>query len=280
MIADFDEIMEFARQRCLEAIENADNIRFGVPQETLQMSHNESSERHKYGRGSVQASSITDTTNFGPLEHTNGIAAWAIVLSVDMRRSSRLARDLGPKNMFIAMHTFMATLIRIAEISEGLVIGLRGDGLFAGFGVTETKTGRDVTSKAATAATGKAVNCGEAMVEAVCDIVNVVLRDNGINADIQIGVGVDVGDIVITRIGYKNANELTAYGPAVDNACKNLSEGQNKVRVSNDAWRMFPTGKDGRVKGRPVNGGIEVDYPDPMLGGARHTHRRGSRNVR
>jgi hypothetical protein len=70
---------------------------------------------------------------------------------------------------------------------------------------------------------------------------------------LQLGVGIDVGNIVATNIGLGVASELTAYGDCVNKCCKR-SCGNNIVILTQEAKRMFPKSEGGRTKFRPYKG--------------------------
>lgn len=165
------------------------------------------------------------------------------------------------------MHTYLPTMAHLVEKAEGKVVGLRGDGLFAAFGVTElTGTGTEVPGKEAGNAAQNAVRCGKAMIEAVKDAINPTLHEGGINGDLAIGVGVDVGNVVITRIGWETASEVTAYGPPVNRACKKLAaKVNNAVRISKGVKNIYPSGKAGKVRFSFFSEGFTVDFPNDMF---------------
>ncbi len=115
------------------------------------------------------------------------------------------------------------------------------------FGVVKIADDNEVTQEAATEAAGKVCRCGQALVECVEKVINPVLAAGGVEAEMFVGVGVDVGDFVATRIGIEHAYDLTAYGECVDTACHRSDHGWNRVVVTNKVQRMFPTGKGGKT---------------------------------
>jgi class 3 adenylate cyclase len=74
-----------------------------------------------------------------------------------------------------------------------------------------------------------------------------VLDDDGIDVDLSVGVGIDCGAIVVTRVGWMTAQELTAYGSAVNHACK-LSDQVNQVSISRKVMGLYPSGPGGKMQ--------------------------------
>lgn len=271
MIADFDDTYNFVANKFLEAEDGAEEIRF--PVESFAMS--EGVQNQKEGGFRIRASAITDIPEYEVLKHGTGQSAWAAILAVDLRQSSRRAEEIGARQTYLTMHTYLPTMAHLVGKSDGYVVGMRGDGLFAAFGVSDF----DSTEIDGSKAVQSAISCGKAMTEAVDEIINPVLRKNNVKDGLAIGVGVDIGKVVITRIGLQTANEVTAYGAAVNHACKKYaSHGRNEIRVSQAAWEMFPSSKGGTVKMTQGSGYCLVQYPANMnmLGGTAKRRRRKS----
>jgi class 3 adenylate cyclase len=228
----FSNIWKLAVDRCATARHVADNV--------IQLSENVQNPR-RYAK----SRSIADLPGVTQLEIGYGMKAWAAVLSVDMVESSNRAVRIGARNTYITMHTYMPVMAEIASVN-GYVVGLRGDGLFAAYGLTKlVGTGNEVTPVVASNAVRNAARTGKAMMEAVQEIINPILESIGIEGDIQVRVGIDIGDIVVTRIGIDDAQELTTYGPSVNKACKMGIHGQ--VTISHRSRTVWSGKKGGRV---------------------------------
>lgn len=211
-------------------------------------------ESVKYARAkslSVNARLLSDEPGYDDLPTYRGIKAWGALLSFDMRRSSELAKKVSPRNMYIIMHTYLPTTLAVIQEGGGIVVGLRGDGAIACFGLVEVGEDRPrVTTKQAEEAVTAACDCGDAIVKAVQKAVNPVIEAGGIKVGkLQVGVGIDVGEIVGTKIGLGEAHELTAYGNAVNQCCKR-SFGNDAVILTKLAKDMFPKGDNGKTKFR------------------------------
>lgn len=276
MVADFDEVLSFVKEKHREAKDGSETIIF--PVEKYAKMYEGMRSRSFGGEIIASAPSISDLPQYKVLKHSTGQSAWAAILAVDMRKSSRIATEHGAEATYVLMHTYLPTMAYLVEKAGGKVVGLRGDGLFAAFGVTElVNTGTEVTPEAATEAVRGAVRCGKAMIEAMEDAVSPVMRNGGLIADLKIGVGIDVGNVVITRIGLESASEVTAYGAPVNHACKKFaSKASNQIRVSQVARDMYPKTKGGRVTFANYDGGFFVNFPSDviMLEGDRAKNRR------
>jgi class 3 adenylate cyclase len=256
LIADFDEIWEFAEANLAEA---------GVAATTIQFSTEKYAKHLQEDRGSIRASYVGSEPEYAKLTTNYGMSAWAVVLSVDMRGSSPRAIKVGAKDTYLTMHTYLPTMGELVARADGLIVGLRGDGLFAAFGLTKTgKNEKLVTPEVAEAAVKAATRCGKAMQEAVAEIINPLLNDHDMHGDVSIGVAIDVGDVVVTRIGLRDANEVTAYGPPVNEACK-LTSKTNDILLTSDAHRMYPTTKGGRMRFFQSSNGYRPQFPSDMV---------------
>lgn len=152
------------------------------------------------------------------------------VLSVDIRGSSRLAIDQAPESVFFAIQCFLPLMAHIVVQASGEIISLRGDGLIAGFGFGIKHWEPCIND---------AYECGMLMILATRDILNPMLAHYGIPVQLSVGVGIDCGKIVVTKIGLGKASEITAYGEAVNTAAKN-SKGTNNVWLSANTCKKCP----------------------------------------
>lgn len=224
-VADFAEIWSLAYERCDDACDIADRvIKF--------------SERTANAHVIKKARSIADLPGITQLDVGYGMSAWAAILSVDLVGSSNRAVKLGAKKTYVTMHTYMPVMAELAS-KHGYVVGLRGDGLFAAYGLTKlTGTGMEVTPEVADKAVGDAAKTGKAMIEAADEIVSRVLEEKDIEGKIVVRIGIDVGPIVVTRIGIDSAQEVTTYGPAVNAACKMGTPGHVVMtHRANELWK-------------------------------------------
>lgn len=214
---------------------------------------------------SIRAS-IGDDPDFAGLELGDGVAVWTSILSVDLRDSTKLADQIPPRDMYLMVHTLLPTLAYVCERSDGDVMNFRGDGLFAGFGLTKMSSlGTGPSRDQKLAANMQAVICGLRLIQAVRDAVEVVLSDDGIEVDLHAGVGIDCGHATVTRVGWLTAGELTAYGSCVNEAC-HLSNARDRVIVSPKVKELYPSGVGGGMDLNIVMGdGYAAAYGQSLL---------------
>ncbi len=219
--------------------------------------------RENYSRsGSARAHSLSDDPDLADLEPFEGSKGWGAALAYDLRESSKLAEELSPKAMYVLMHTYMSTMLEVLHQGGGQSAGLRGDGGISIIGRVELdQVGRTVTEEEGEEAVYLALDCGEAIRRAVELVLTPHLRGLlKLKRDLLVGVGVDVGDFVITDIGVGSARELTAYGQCVNNAAKRAF-GNNTSVFTNKAKGLFPTKPGGKWGFTPYPGVKDAHVP-------------------
>ena len=242
MSVSIEQVQSFASEQLERAKGFARTIRFSRDKEARsKMLANEAFE--------IRAS-IEDDPDFSSLSVSDGISAWTSIMSVDLRDSTKLADQVSAREMYLLIHTLLPTLAYVCERSDGDVMNFRGDGLFAGFGLKKiTESEPEPTKQQKLDANRQAVVCGLNLIEAVSDGVEVVLSDDGIEVDLHAGVGIDCGQVTVTRVGWMSAGELTAYGSCVNQACK-LSNARDQVVVSSRVTELYPSGAGGKLQFR------------------------------
>jgi adenylate cyclase len=194
------------------------------------------------------ATMLAALPRYARLRLGSAVQVWTATLFVDLRDSTKRAQQLGPRNTFLTMHALLPALAYLTGEYDGYVVGFRGDGLFAAFGLRadgENPSDLDLGMQVQRAAV-----CGQTMIEAVRQVVNPILREYDVPGNLRIGVGIDCGQIVITRIGLSDGYETTAYGDSVNGAAK-LSGADGMVLLSHEAYRLYPHSPDGKVTFEP-----------------------------
>jgi class 3 adenylate cyclase len=204
---------------------------------------------------------------YGSLQVGGGKEVWAAILYTDLRNSSNRALEVGPRGTYLSMHCLLGGLAYLVQKAGGCVSNFRGDGLFGLFGLDNT--GNNPTGLDEGRVVQKATTCGIAMIEMIDEVINPLLAANGIRGDLRIGVGIDHGRIVVTKIGLIDANEITPYGPPVNHAAK-FCGGNCEIYVSQRARDIYPPGKRGQItfervsvtlRGDRALTGYKVRYP-------------------
>ncbi len=234
-----EAVREFARDRFNEANVATNTIRFSTRTGGTLLAE-------QYMAKSARA--LTDRPEFEELDTSFGKLAWAAMLCVDLRGSSQRAIAVGAKSTYLTMHTYLPTMIHVSSHFAGEVVGLRGDGIIVALGLKEVEKplNNEIEPNHGSEAVRNAVKCGKAMIESI-EIVNSILKDADIRAGLEVGVGIDTGEVVVTRIGHLTATELTAYGPCVNKCCK-LSNESSKICLTYSARDTYPQGKGGTAR--------------------------------
>ncbi len=210
---------------------------------------------------------LDDLPRFAQLRLGTAESVWAAILFVDLRGSTERARRVGARDTYLTMHALLPALAFVTGEHAGFIAGFRGDGLFAAFGLTQSGVNPDELDRGWQVQ--QAAICGQTMVQAVREVVNLTLQEYGVPADLRIGVGVDCGQVVITRIGLMEGHETTAYGDAVNTSAK-LSSADGVIFLSQSAYSVYPSGPGGLVtfEADVINGttGYRPNFPASFLG--------------
>lgn len=161
------------------------------------------------------------------------------VLFIDMRESTKRAAELGVINTFLTMHAYIPAMLECVKFYKGNVIDIMGDGIMVFFGGRQSSLTKVIAIQ-------NAGLCGRDMMYAKRDVTNRILSENSIPWPIRCGVGVDYGDVFITKIGVSNIFDVKAYGDCINYASKH-SGGYDEVMVSKAIKNNWPTGDSGTI---------------------------------
>jgi class 3 adenylate cyclase len=213
---------------------------------------------------------IGDLPTYRELQRFEAKKAWGAMLCFDMRESTEWDEELGARGSHILLHTYLPVMLTIAEGLSGELVGMRGDGAILCFGRVEQDDGAPaVTEEQCKKAMYAVYDCGHAMVGAIQKVINPVLREAQIitsktlDGRVKMGIGVDVGNFVCTRIGLPTAHDLTANGRPVNRCCK-FAYGDDEVILSHRARDLFPKKKGGTTRFHPDSrkkGAFILQYP-------------------
>lgn len=169
------------------------------------------------------------------------------VLFVDMRNSTSRAHQIGPEKTFLTMHAFIPALLEVIKCYDGKVVDIMGDGIMAFFGGKSSKLPKVIAAQ-------NAGLCGKDMLRVRENVINPILKSDGIARDVDVGVGVAYGDVIVTKIGIQEYFDVKAYGDCVNKASK-YSDGYNQVKVSKQVKEMWPSSEGGKISFSSINGG-------------------------
>ena len=110
--ANFYDVKQFAEEQFDLAHEGASTIKFSLQAKSLSRS-----EVLTEQYGSVTANALVDNPEYESLKQGYGKSVWSVMLAVDLRGSTSRAVEIGPKNTYLTMHTFLPTLINLVAVS-------------------------------------------------------------------------------------------------------------------------------------------------------------------
>lgn len=155
---------------------------------------------------------------------------------IDMRNSTKRAYSIGPIKTFLTIHAIMPAMIYVIEEYKGTVIDLPGDGAMALFkennNICWNCDGTYLNHQSL------AVECGRVLMEAIFKVVNPLLASDDIPAT-AFGIGIDSGDVIVTKTGTGRTFDTKAIGDCVNNASK-LSTGFDEIRITDRVYEGIP----------------------------------------
>jgi class 3 adenylate cyclase len=167
------------------------------------------------------------------------------VLFIDMRNSTIRAKTIGPEKTFLSLHAFIPAMIYIIEYYQGHVIDIMGDGIMAFFGGKSSNMAHSIAMQ-------KAGLCAVDMLKAIDEVVNPIILEDKIEWKISCGVGIDHGDVIVTKVGTDGVHDVKAFGDCINTASK-LSSGRGTVVVTKKIKDEWPESKGGKIVFRPVS---------------------------
>lgn len=166
------------------------------------------------------------------------------VMFIDIRKSTERAKILGPDKTYLSYHAFFPALACIIEHYKGYVIDFMGDGIMAFFGGKNSEMAHAVAAQ-------NAGLCGIDIQKAIKMIVNPLIQKDDIHYIFNCGVGIDHGDVIVTKIGNSNYYDVKAFGDCINKASK-LSDGEaGTVQVSSKIKELWPSSKGGLISFKP-----------------------------
>lgn len=162
------------------------------------------------------------------------------VLFIDMRHSTKRAKTIGPEKTFTSMHAFIPAMLEVINHHKGYVIDIMGDGIMVFFGGKES----EMTKAEAAQVAGL---CGRDMLMVLKKVVNKILNEDKIY-NITCGVGVDYGDVIVTKIGIDSVYDVKAFGDCINTASKYADSISDGVIVSEKVKELWPSSKGGKIK--------------------------------
>jgi len=175
-----------------------------------------------------------------------------VVMMTDIRDSTSIINSQnGLVKMFLIFYVYAGIIAKIVDNFGGSSTEFLGDGVLNLFGTKEN--GRD-------AALRNSMSASWAIMEARETILNPFFIENDLPI-IDIGIGIDHGLTIVTRFGYRNDNDLKAFGPCAYNASK-LCKGKNIIMVSQNSKDVWPSSVGGALAfGNPEYIDSKIAFP-------------------
>jgi adenylate cyclase len=146
---------------------------------------------------------------------SGGVEKKLVALHLNMRDFTELSKKKLPYDLVFILNAFFNAVGSAITMNDGFIDRCAGDGLYAVFG---QRSGVEAGSR-------EALRAARA-IDLALDHVNAVLA-NEISKPLRVGIGIHSGMLLIGRVGYGEAVDLTAIGPAVKAA--RLLEGVAKA---------------------------------------------------
>lgn len=190
-----------------------------------------------------------DRLEFGSYDKDN-----FAVLFIDMRSSTKRAKTIGPEKTFVSMHAFIAGMLEVIKNRHGVVIDITGDGLMVFFGGKNSELSK-------CQAVQNAGMCGREMLDVINTIINPMLEKDKI-WKITCGVGIDYGDVIVTKIGINDIYDVKALGDCINKASKYSDIASNEVIVSKQVRELWPSSKGGLMRFKTKDDGYILTKGD------------------
>ncbi len=170
--------------------------------------------------------SIIPLTDYSKLTFGNsGLLSDLTFLFIDIRKSSELVSKYGVEQAARIYQSFHDINVRIINNRDGQVRSFDGDrimGVFSG--------------------DRKNNNAVEAAMNIRWAIVNILNTHLPTNSPINIGIGIDTGETLITKVGRghnSSNNDLVWIGEACNYASHMCNESQNKIYISPNVYNLL-----------------------------------------
>ncbi len=159
-----------------------------------------------------------------------------VAMMTDIRKSSDIINSYeGDEKMFKIFYSYAAVVASIVDSHGGTSTEFLGDGVVNLF---DTDSSREE-------ALINAYKASKEILEARQQILNPLYFANDLPL-IDIGIGIDYGQTIVTRFGHNGDNDLKAFGKCVYNASK-LCKGNNTIQSTQSAKEVWPSGPNGTL---------------------------------
>lgn len=131
-------------------------------------------------------------------------------------------------------------MLEVVKHYNGDVIDIMGDGLMVFFGGRHSELTKAMAAQ-------NAGQCGLDMLKVCNEVVNKILIEDNIAYQITSGVGIDFGDVIVTKIGINDIFDVKVFGDCVNKA-SHFSEVSDKVKVGKSIKNLWPSVEGGKLR--------------------------------
>ena len=158
------------------------------------------------------------------------------ILMSDIRNFTPLSESLNPEGTIRVINQYFSHMIEAIQKHRGIIVDFFGDGVLAFFDPLENPVGP---------ATRQAVRCGLDMQESMKRF-NMEMHAQGL-PEFQMGIGINVGDVVVGNIGSELRAKYGIVGAAVNITNRIQAESKGgQILVSESVYRYL--NRDLRIK--------------------------------
>ena len=136
----------------------------------------------------------------------------------------------------MVFYAYSAVIANIVDKTGGTSTDFFGDGVLNLFDVNDNRADAFI----------RTMRAAREILNVTLNVMNPIF-EKALLPKIDIGLGIDFGDTIVTRFGYKSDNDLKAFGKCVYNVSR-LSKGVNQIIVSEAAQDQWPTAPTGTMQ--------------------------------
>lgn len=151
---------------------------------------------------------VSKTLTYDDNELLQGETRVISILFADIRGFSRIAGSLTPSDVVLFLNEFWSIVSKPVKLNHGTVNKFIGDGILALFGAPVSHMHNQEN----------AVNCSLDMLDALEEFNK--KYEPLIGQKVEIGIGINTGEVVVGNVGTSDHIEYTVIGDAVNTASK------------------------------------------------------------
>ena len=170
-----------------------------------QMSKETEKVKDIFGRY-VSAQIMSEILNDPDALELGGVNKKVTILASDIRSFTKMSEKLPPQEMVSMLNDYFSVMTEIVNMNHGCVDKFIGDALMVLFGAPIAKTEDCFNS----------IRCAIEMQDAIKIFEEKWRETKGPDWQFKIGIGINVGDVVIGNIGSSSRMEYTAIGDNVN----------------------------------------------------------------